>query len=236
MQWLRVILSTEEASDETNILLSARYTSEYELGRDVTKLLVEAGRPQIYSVVPCGESSAGCSSYCNLATAALNDMVSEIPLGLYLPEEGLYTLSSVPNDWQGRLTNLFLNDVQDGIVADLVATDYRYYAESRGSTFRFSLLPVFRDETPPDSGGTYGTATGLGGSALAVHAEGATATGTIVLSDLQRGEVVRLYDAAGRLLMQRTAEAEVMQVKIETAGIYTVQAGSKVKRILITAQ
>ena len=236
LQWLRVILSTEEASDETNILLSARYTSEYELGRDVTKLLVEAGRPQIYSVVPCGESSAGCSSYCNLATAALNDMVSEIPLGLYLPEEGLYTLSSVPNDWQGRLTNLFLNDVQDGIVADLVATDYRYYAESRGSTFRFSLLPVFRDETPPDSGGTYGTATGLDGSALAVHAEGATATGTIVLSDLQRGEVVRLYDAAGRLLMQRTAEAEVMQVKIETAGIYTVQAGSKVKRILITAQ
>lgn len=216
LQWCRLVVTDAEEPavyDETNILLSDSYTDDYELGRDVTKLLVEAGRPQFYSVLPCG----------SLATAALPSATATVPLGLFVPGEGTYVISSVPNDWQNQLEHLWLVDADLGVVADLLTDTWQYVSDGRASTFRFSIMPVLKQP---------GTATSS--SALSsTSASFSTSADGIIVSGLKKGSVVRVFDAAGRLLRQTTAEDSVVHISLGAAGVYTVCADDKAQKIII---
>lgn len=190
--------------DNTGVLVSNVYSAEYEIGDDLTKMYAAAQKPQLYTIDAHNDK---------MAYQALPDVLAHaIPLGIYVPQAGDYTLSL--NRYVSRLeaaeaVYLLHNGA---VVANLLLSDYTVAASAKGTVSGYSLdirraPEVVTDIVP------------AAGDAPYIIAR----DGVLAIANLPADAVVQVYDVLGhRLLQTDTHAAGTLQVPVPQTGVYTV--------------
>lgn len=190
--------------DNTGVLVSNVYSAEYEIGDDLTKMYAAAQKPQLYTIDAHNDK---------MAYQALPDVLAHaIPLGIYVPQAGNYTLSL--NRYVSRLeaaeaVYLLHNGA---VVANLLLSDYTVAASAKGTISGYSLdirraPEVVTDIVP------------AAGEAPYIIAR----DGVLAIANLPADAVVQVYDVLGhRLLQTDTHAAGTLQVPVPQTGVYTV--------------
>ena len=190
--------------DNTGVLVSNVYSAEYEIGDDLTKMYAAAQKPQLYTIDAHNDK---------MAYQALPDVLAHaIPLGIYVPQAGNYTLSL--NRYVSRLeaaeaVYLLHNGA---VVANLLLSDYTVAASVKGTVSGYSLdirraPEVVTDIVP------------AAGDAPYIIAR----DGVLAIANLPADAVVQVYDVLGhRLLQTDTHAAGTLQVPVPQTGVYTV--------------
>lgn len=190
--------------DNTGVLVSNVYSAEYEIGDDLTKMYAAAQKPQLYTIDAHNDK---------MAYQALPDVLAHaIPLGIYVPQAGNYTLSL--NRYVSRLeaaeaVYLLHNGT---VVANLLLSDYTVAASAKGTISGYSLdirraPEVVTDIVP------------AAGDAPYIIAR----DGVLAIANLPADAVVQVYDVLGhRLLQADTHAAGTLQVPVPQTGVYTV--------------
>lgn len=190
--------------DNTGVLVSNVYSAEYEIGDDLTKMYAAAQKPQLYTIDAHNDK---------MAYQALPDVLAHaIPLGIYVPQAGNYTLSL--NRYVSRLeaaeaVYLLHNGT---VVANLLLSDYTVAASAKGTISGYSLdirraPEVVTDIVP------------AAGDAPYIIAR----DGVLAIANLPADAVVQVYDVLGhRLLQTDTHAAGTLQVPVPQTGVYTV--------------
>lgn len=190
--------------DNTGVLVSNVYSAEYEIGDDLTKMYAAAQKPQLYTIDAHNDK---------MAYQALPDVLAHaIPLGIYVPQAGNYTLSL--NRYVSRLeaaeaVYLLHNGA---VVANLLLSDYTVAASAKGTISGYSLdirraPEVVTDIVP------------AAGDAPYIIAR----DGVLAIANLPADAVVQVYDVLGhRLLQTDTPAAGTLQVPVPQTGVYTV--------------
>ncbi len=190
--------------DNAGVLVSDDYSTEYEIGDDLYKMYAAAAKPQLYTIDANSEK---------MAYQALPDRSAHtVPLGIYLPTAGDYTLSL--NRYVSRLeaaeaVYLLHNGA---VVANLLLSDYTVAASAKGTISGYSLdirraPEVVTDIVP------------AAGDAPYIIAR----DGVLAIANLPADAVVQVYDVLGhRLLQTDTHAAGTLQVPVPQTGVYTV--------------
>lgn len=190
--------------DNTGVLVSNVYSAEYEIGDDLTKMYAAAQKPQLYTIDAHNDK---------MAYQALPDVLAHaIPLGIYVPQAGNYTLSL--NRYVSRLeaaeaVYLLHNGA---VVANLLLSDYTVAASAKGTISGYSLdirraPEVVTDIVP------------AAGDAPYIIAR----DGVLAIANLPADAVVQVYDVLGhRLLQTDTHAAGTLQVPVPQTGVYTM--------------
>lgn len=190
--------------DNTGVLVSDDYSVDYEIGDDLYKMYAAAAKPQLYTTDAHNDK---------MAYQALPDVLAHaIPLGIYVPQAGDYTLSL--NRYVSRLeaaeaVYLLHNGA---VVANLLLSDYTVAASAKGTISGYSLdirraPEVVTDIVP------------AAGDAPYIIAR----DGVLAIANLPADAVVQVYDVLGhRLLQTDTHAAGTLQVPVAQTGVYTV--------------
>lgn len=189
--------------DNTGVLVSDDYSVDYEIGDDLTKMYAAAAKPQLYTTDASSEK---------MAYQALPDPAAHaVPLGIYLPAAGDYTLSL--NRSVSRLDAaeaVYL--LHDGkVVADLLQTDYTLTAAARGTLSGYTLDIRRASKMPTDILPAAGDAPYL-----------IARDGVLTVANLPAGAMVQVYDVLGRVLLRTTATEQSLSVPAAQTGVYTV--------------
>lgn len=190
--------------DNTGVLVSNVYSAEYEIGDDLTKMYAAAQKPQLYTIDVHNDK---------MAYQALPDVLAHaIPLGIYVPQAGNYTLSL--NRYVSRLeaaeaVYLLHNGA---VVANLLLSDYTVAASAKGTISGYSLdirraPEVVTDIVP------------AAGDAPYIIAR----DGVLAIANLPADAIVQVYDVLGhQLLRADTPATATLQVPVAQTGVYTV--------------
>lgn len=190
--------------DNAGVLVSNVYSAEYEIGDDLTKMYAAAQKPQLYTIDAHNDK---------MAYQALPDVLAHaIPLGIYVPQAGDYTLSL--NRYVSRLeaaeaVYLLHNGA---VVANLLLSDYTVSASAKGTISGYSLdirraPEVVTDIVP------------AAGDAPYIIAR----DGVLAIANLPADAVVQVYDVLGHQLLRADTPATAMlQVPVAQTGVYTV--------------
>ncbi len=186
-------------SDNAGVWMSNRYSNAYEIGDDLYKMYAEGSKPQLYTT-----DSAGL----RMAYLAVPDQAS-IPVGLYLPAAGNYTLSlNGAVSRVGAAQAVYLQH-NGQVVADLMSDAYAISAAQRGTVSGYSLSIRRAPHTT--------TATESADGVRAVCQDG-----RIVVSHLSAGATVRIYDMLGHLCYTATATDSAIEMPTSVRGVYTI--------------
>lgn len=189
--------------DNTGVLVSDVYSADYEIGDDLYKMYAAAAKPQLYTTDASSEK---------MAYQALPDLSAHaVPLGIYLPAAGDYTLSlnrSVSRVAAAEAVYL----LHDGkVVADLLQTDYTLTAAARGTLSGYTLDIRRAPKMPTDILPAAGDAPYL-----------IARDGVLTVANLPAGAMVQVYDVLGRVLLRTTATEQSLSVPATQTGVYTV--------------
>ncbi|MCI5681601.1 MAG: T9SS type A sorting domain-containing protein [Bacteroidales bacterium] len=189
--------------DNTGVLVSDDYSVDYEIGDDLYKMYAAAAKPQLYTTDASSEK---------MAYQALPDPAAHaVPLGIYLPAAGDYTLSlnrSVSRVASAEAVCL----LHDGkVVADLLQTDYTLTAAARGTLSGYTLDIRRAPKMPTDILPAAGDAPYL-----------IARDGVLTVANLPAGAMVQVYDVLGRVLLRTTATEQSLSVPAAQTGVYTV--------------
>ena len=137
-----VLFGSGEKIDNTGILLSDDYSIEYEIGRDLYKMTTSGDKkPHIWSLTPANEKMA----YCALPMANAQN----VPLGLYAPQAGTYTISKDSHSDVSNVEAIYL--LHNGeIVADLLFTSYELQADGAGNISGYAIRVIGRQDIATD--------------------------------------------------------------------------------------
>ena len=189
--------------DNTGVLVSDVYSTDYEIGDDLYKMYAAAAKPQLYTTDASSEK---------MAYQALPDLSAHaVSLGIYLPAAGDYTLSlnrSVSRVAAAEAVYL----LHDGkVVADLLQTDYTLTAAARGTLGGYTLDIRRAPKMPTDLLPAAGDAPYL-----------MARDGVLTVANLPAGAMVQVYDVLGRVLLRTTATEPSLSVPAAQTGVYTV--------------
>ena len=186
-------------TDNAGVWMSNRYSTDYEIGDDLYKMYAESTKPQLYTTDAAG---------LRMAYLAVPDQAT-IPVGLYVPAAGAYTLSL--NEAVSRLGAAQAVYLQHNgtVVADLMSDAYTLSATQRGTVSGYALA-IHRAPH---------TTTAID-NAEAPHA--VFVDGQIVVSHLPADATVRVYDVLGHLCYNATATESAVEVPATVRGVYTI--------------
>lgn len=188
--------------DNTGVLVSDRFSADYEIGDDLTKMYAAAGKPQLYTM-------AGNEK---MAYNALPDgLAHNLPLGIYVPKAGEYTLSL--NRHASRLENaeaVYL--LHSGlVVADLLHSDYTILATAKGEQTGY-MLDIRR-----------ATKVVTGTEQIATDEPYAIMRdGQLTIGNLPTASDVAIYDALGRLVWSEQQATTPVVADLPQTGVYMV--------------
>lgn len=178
-----VILSSEsgEASDKFGLIISDRYTSDYEVGADLEKLFGNGYTLATYSL------SLGTRLAFNALSTA--DAAQVIPVGYRAPADGQYTFVLNPRYPTDGLLRLELIDYQTGDLTDLLTSSYTFTTARTQDDTRFAIHAVYTDPAP---------ATPTGAAPPLLNPDEPLTRKFILNGQLyiQRGQTI--YDASGK--------------------------------------
>lgn len=127
-----IVLSNEQSEDMMGILVSEKYTSEYEINADLEKLLGDGTSLRTY--MRYGDR--------NMAYVAINEMLAKewIPVSVRIPADGEYTFSLHEASIAGELEGVYLIDYQNGDkVTNLIEQSYTFSSTAGTINGRFSI-------------------------------------------------------------------------------------------------
>lgn len=136
-----IVLANDEAEDMMGILVSDKYTAEYELNADLEKLLGDGTSLKTY--MQYGDR--------NMAYVAINEVLARewIPVTVRIPESGEYTYSLHEASIAGELEGIYLIDYTNGQVTNLIDESYSFAAEAGTINGRFAINAIVgQRETP----------------------------------------------------------------------------------------
>jgi hypothetical protein len=175
-------------------------TSAYQIGEDLEKWVgTGTDKPQIYTQL--GGVNYGFN-------ALPMTEVQNFPVGIYTKTVGTTTISADAAQ-APSLSKLLLLDKLNGTVTDLMTTNYSFTSDAGTNNTRFTITA---QRVP----------TGNEIIDMNVDANFAIANGKLMLQNIAPSTVVRIYDALGRLVVNKTANSSTMEIKLSAKGIYTV--------------
>lgn len=198
-------LLSGEQSDRTRIVLNDEASAGYDLSCDASKFMsMDATVPQLYSLGADGTAYA-------INERPVAD--GRVKLGLYLPQDGAYTLSLGRN----QADEAWLKDLETGTQADLAAGDYHFTAEAGKLDGRFELLLRAEGTTAIDEA----VARTVVVKAVAGGVTVENATG-----------LVRICTAGGELVHESRADGDAVRVGLPS-GLYLVQVNGRVEKVVV---
>lgn len=200
---LQVVNANHSLTDNTGVIVGTDYTADYEIPADLTKMYAAADKPQLYTVDAQNEK---------MAYQALPDALAHaIPLELYAPEAGTYTLSLIryaSRVADAQAVRLLYEGSQ---VADLLTSDYTIAATGRGIVSGYT---IDIQRAPEVSTWVQGSEAG----AVVVSAK----EETITIQQIPDHAAVQIVDMLGRVLTHQTANTSTMQYTVPAVGVYQV--------------
>ncbi|MBQ8737070.1 MAG: leucine-rich repeat domain-containing protein, partial [Bacteroidaceae bacterium] len=124
-------IKSEDASDNTRIVVNEEAVMGYDYGSDATKFFADSDALQLYSLDSDG------------AAYAINERPASdgfVDLAFIAPKAGEYTLSLTRN----QMGTVILTDMETGRDTDITLNDYVFSTEAGSFTdrFRLSLFPI----------------------------------------------------------------------------------------------
>lgn len=198
-------LLSGEQSDRTRIVLNDEASAGYDLSCDASKFMsMDATVPQLYSLGADGTAYA-------INERPVAD--GRVKLGLYLPQDGAYTLSLARN----QADEAWLKDLETGAQTDLTAGDYHFTAEAGQLDGRFELL--LRAEG----------ATAIGEAVARTAVVKAVAGGVTVENATG---LVSIFTAGGELVHESRADGDAVRVGLPS-GLYLVKVDGCVEKVVV---
>ncbi len=199
---VELTLANGSATDNAGLWVGDDHTDEYEIGRDLTKMYSADRKPQLYTVAPYGR----------MAYQALPDAQAHaVPLGIYVPAGGDYTLSlnrAVSRVSEAESVCLLY---EGRVVADLLQAGYTLSAAGKGLVNGYTL-DIRRSPKV-----VTGIVPAAGDAPYLVGRDG-----MITVANLPAGAVVQVYDVLGRICFSAPAGAQTIEVAAPQTGVYTV--------------
>lgn len=191
-------------TDPTYIDVQTQYTTDYEIGYDLRKMLGQGTRPQFFSL--SGSQQQEQRAFNALPETAMNS----IPLGFYTGTTEQYTISA-DNASRYNAVHLYLTDLLNQVTTDLMITPY-YFNGTAGelNTTRF-VLNIVRYDTPTD----FESATDYG---VQIFSE----NGHLSLNNLVNGSKLDVLDATGKIIYSQEVKTTSLKIKAAT-GLYILR-------------
>ena len=204
-QYVAVQLALGDKTDKMGITIDNAYTTEYEIGRDLEKMMNYGTLPHVYAYVNNSQK---------LAFNAVPEWAAQsVIAGAYFPQAGEYTISLDPNDRPtNRVMAVWLTDMIDNVTTNLMLGDYRFYAQRAEQKNRFMIAVELAPEISTST---------LVSSADGVYAY--TQQRQMTICGLAENSVVSVYDALGHLVIQRNTSDASLTEQLPAAGMYLVK-------------
>ena len=204
-QYVAVQLALGDKTDKMGITIDNAYTTEYEIGRDLEKMMNYGTLPHVYAYVNNSQK---------LAFNAVPEWAAQsVVAGAYFPEAGEYTISLDPNDRPtNRVMAVWLTDMINNVTTNLLLGDYSFYAQRAEQKNRFMIAVELAPEISTST---------LVSSADGVYAY--TQQRQMTICGLVENSVVSVYDALGHLVIQRNTSDVSLTEQLPAAGMYLVK-------------
>ena len=204
-QYVAVQLALDDKTDKMGITIDNAYTTEYEIGRDLEKMMNYGTLPHVYAYVNNSQK---------LAFNAVPEWAAQsVVAGAYFPEAGEYTISLDPNDRPtNRVMAVWLTDMINNVTTNLLLGDYSFYAQRAEQKNRFMIAVELAPEISTST---------LVSSADGVYAY--TQQRQMTICGLAENSVVSVYDALGHLVIQRNTSDASLTEQLPAAGMYLVK-------------
>lgn len=204
-QYVAVQLALGDKTDKMGITIDNAYTTEYEIGRDLEKMMNYGTLPHVYAYVNNSQK---------LAFNAVPEWAAQsVVAGAYFPEAGEYTISLDPNDRPtNRVMAVWLTDMINNVTTNLLLGDYSFYAQRAEQKNRFMIAVELAPEISTST---------LVSSADGVYAY--TQQRQMTICGLAENSVVSVYDALGHLVIQRNTSDASLTEQLPAAGMYLVK-------------
>ena len=204
--WIPVTLSNDTDNDVTTIVLHQSYSSDYEIGADLEKMMGSTTKPQLYSL----------NNSTRMAFNALPDSVSQhILLGYKAATAGDYTFTVQQDKVMPYVKAIWLTDNSESKCVNLLTQPYAFTTAVTDNSSRF-LLSIDVDREVSSS-----VTDGLIDEPLVT-----TKNLTIEVRHLPESGTIAVIDALGRVIEERSISATEMLFTMPQQGIYLVRITS----------
>lgn len=204
-QYVALQIALDDKTDKMGITIDNTYTTEYEIGRDLEKMMNYGTLPHMYAYVNNSQK---------LAFNAVPEWAAQsVIAGAYFPQAGEYTISLDPNDRPtNRVMAVWLTDMIDNVTTNLMLGDYRFYAQRAEQKNRFMIAVELAPEISTST---------LVSSADGVYAY--TQQRQMTICGLAENSVVSVYDALGHLVLRKSTADTSLTEQLPAAGMYLVK-------------
>ncbi|MEI8204918.1 MAG: YDG domain-containing protein, partial [Bacteroidota bacterium] len=199
-------LTSPTGTDYALLTMDNNFTADYEIGYDLEKWIgTGTDKPQLYTQL----------NGINYAFNALPITdVTNLPIGFYTKTAGTSTISANAAQVPG-LSKLLLTDnsTNPATVTDLLTSDYSFGTAAGTDNARFVLTAI-----------SITTA-----SAIQTDTDSpklSTANCQLSISNLLPSTTVRIFDALGRMLVNRVVTNSSLEIPLPIVGLYSVQIES----------
>ena len=202
---VELVVANQDATltDNAGVLVNDRYTENYEIAADLMKMYAEDRKPQLFTRSANNEM---------MAYNALPDHLAQnIPLGLFVPTAGEYTISILEYASQLADAEAAYLLYEGEIVANLLYSDYTIVASQRGQINGYSL-DIRRKKHVTTSVDNL-----LDGGVVIVGIDG-----KIIIDQLPANASVQIMDVLGRVLYQQANVPEIITFQAPVTGVYNV--------------
>jgi hypothetical protein len=198
---IQLNFTSATGTDKTGLIMDNNQSTAYEINQDLEKWLTTGTDiPQVYSVL-------GGINYAYNALP-MNSVV-DLPIGIYTKSAGTTTISA--NGLQApSLSKLLLLDKTTGTTTDLLTSNYSFAADAGTDNTRF----VITAQRVPTANVIE---TGADEPKMTIN------NSQLIINNLGVGATVRVFDAIGRMVVNKSAVSNSLEVKLSAIGIYTVQ-------------
>ena len=136
-----ILLGDDQTEDMMGILVSEKYTADYELNADLEKLLSDGNTLRTYMRY----------NDMNMAYLAINEELAKqlIPVSVRIPAEGEYTFRIHEASIADELEGIYLTDYQTGTTTNLLYDSYTFNAVAGTDNARFAINAVIGKREVP---------------------------------------------------------------------------------------
>ena len=136
-----ILLANDAAEDMMGILVSEKYTADYELNADLEKLLSDGNTLRTYMRY----------NDLNMAYLAINEELAKqlIPVCVRIPADGEYTFRIQEASIADELEGIYLTDYQTNTVTNLLYDSYTFNAVAGTDNVRFAINAVIGKREVP---------------------------------------------------------------------------------------
>ena len=207
-----IILTGNDQTDRTGLLIADNFTEEYDFNADLSKF--ENSGINLYTIGKDGK----------LAFMAINQALAEqpIPLGYGAPADGEYAIAFDEDRYNATdISALYLIDYDRNEKTNLLHTDYSFVTTAGTNNERFALQVAFIPQNAT-------SVEWVEDATIQVAVDG----NSLLLNNLPTDAGVQVFDALGRVIYATPNAPTEMQITLPT-GYYLVRIADKQHAVVI---